>query len=216
MALPDLSLRRPVATAMLYVAVVLLGVVSFLRLPIDLLPDVAFPTLSVWTTYPDAGPEEIERFVTEPVEQALWRVPGVREVSSRSREGQSLVRLEFGWGTDMEFATLNARERLDNLRERLPRSAERPVILRSDPQSDPIMNIAVSGANLRELRQLAEAVFKRRLEQLDGVALSAVTGGPEREILVQVDPERLAVHDITLDEIAQALDVILLHHTSVT
>jgi HAE1 family hydrophobic/amphiphilic exporter-1 len=206
MALPDLSLRRPVATAMLYVAVVLLGVVSFLRLPIDLLPDVAFPTLSVWTTYPDAGPEEIERFVTEPVEQALWRVPGVREVSSRSREGQSLVRLEFGWGTDMEYATLNARERLDNLREQLPRSAERPVILRSDPQSDPIMNIAVSGANLRELRQLAEAVFKRRLEQLDGVALSAVTGGPEREILVQVDPERLAVHDITLDEIARALD----------
>jgi HAE1 family hydrophobic/amphiphilic exporter-1 len=206
MALPDLSLRRPVATSMLFVAVAVLGVVSFLRLPIDLLPDVSFPTLSVWTTYADAGPEEVERFVTEPIEAALWRVPGAREVTSRSREGQSLVRLEFGWGTDMEFATLNTRERLDNLREALPRSAERPVILRSDPQSDPIMNIAVSGADLRELRQLAEAVFKRRLEQLDGIALAAVTGGPEREILVQVDPERLAIHDVTLDEIAAALD----------
>ena len=191
---------------MLFVAVALLGAVSFLRLPIDLLPDVSFPTLSVWTTYADAGPEEIERFVTEPIEGALWRVPGAREVTSRSREGQSLVRIEFGWGTDMEFATLNTRERLDNLRETLPTTAERPVILRSDPQSDPIMNIAVSGADLRELRQLAEAVFKRRLEQMDGIALAAVTGGPEREILVQVDPERLAVHDITLDEIARALD----------
>jgi HAE1 family hydrophobic/amphiphilic exporter-1 len=206
MALPDLSLRRPVATSMLFVAVAVLGIVSFLRLPIDLLPDVSFPTLSVWTTYPDAGPEEIERFVTEPIEGALWRVPGVREVTSRSREGQSLVRLEFGWGTDMEFATLNTRERLDNLRETLPTTSERPVILRSDPQSDPIMNIAISGADLRELRQLAEAVFKRRLEQLDGIALAAVTGGPKREILVEVDPDRLAVHDVTLDEIAGALD----------
>jgi HAE1 family hydrophobic/amphiphilic exporter-1 len=206
MALPDLSLRRPVATWMLFVAVAVLGVVSFLRLPIDLLPDVSFPTLSVWTTYPDAGPEEIERFVTEPIEGALWRVPGVREVTSRSREGQSLVRLEFGWGTDMEFATLNTRERLDNLRETLPTTSERPVILRSDPQSDPVMNIAISGADLRELRQLAEAVFKRRLEQLDGIALAAVTGGPEREILVEVNPDRLAVHDVTLDEIAEALD----------
>jgi HAE1 family hydrophobic/amphiphilic exporter-1 len=92
MALSDLSIRRPVATAMLYLAVGVLGVVSFARLPIDLLPDVSFPTLSVWTTYPDAGPAEVERFVTEPVEAVVSRVPAVRGVDSRSREGQSLVR----------------------------------------------------------------------------------------------------------------------------
>jgi HAE1 family hydrophobic/amphiphilic exporter-1 len=206
MALPDLSLRRPVATWMLYVAVVVLGVVSFLRLPIDLLPDVAFPTLSVWTTYTDAAPEEVERFITEPIEEQLSRVPGARKVSSRSREGQSLVRLQFGWGTDMEYATLNTRERLDNLYEALPRSAERPVILRSDPTSDPILTIAVSGADLQALRALSEAVFKRRLEQLEGVALASVAGGPERELRVVVDPDRLAVHGVSMDQIATALD----------
>ncbi|MFQ5677876.1 MAG: efflux RND transporter permease subunit [Gemmatimonadota bacterium] len=206
MTLPDLSLRRPVAISMLFVAVGVLGVVSFTRLPIDLLPDVAFPTLSVWTTYSDAGPAEVERFVTEGVEGEMSQVPGVRKVTSRSREGQSLVQLRFDWGTDMEFATLHVRERLDNIRENLPEGADRPVILRSDPTSDPILTLAVSGADLRELRNLSEAVFKRRLEQLDGVALAAVTGGPERELQVLVDPGRLSVHGLTIERIAEALD----------
>ncbi len=191
---------------MLYVGIAVLGVVSFARLPIDLLPDVAFPTLSVWTTYTDAAPAEVERWVTEPVEAQLSTVPGVQGVTSRSREGQSLVQLRFDWGTDMEFATLHTREALDNLGETLPQGSERPVILRADPTSDPIMTLAVSGADLRSLRDLAEAVFKRRLEQLDGVALAAVTGGPERELRVVVDPDRLSVHDVSLDQITAALD----------
>ncbi|WP_419858993.1 efflux RND transporter permease subunit [Candidatus Palauibacter irciniicola] len=206
MALPDVSLRRPVATAMLYVGIAVLGVVSFLRLPIDLLPDVAFPTLSVWTTYSDAGPAEVERFITEPIEQQLYSIPGARRISSRSREGQSLVQLQFAWGTDMEFATLHTREKLDNLTERLPEGSERPTILRSDPTSDPIMTLAVSGADLRSLRDLSEVVFKRRLEQLDGVSLAGLTGGPERELRVIVDPEYLDVHEVSLSEISNALD----------
>lgn len=206
MALPDLSLRRPVATAMLYVGIAVVGVVSFLRLPIDLLPDVAFPTLSVWTTYSDAGPAEVERWVTEPIEQSLYSVPGARGISSRSREGQSLVQLEFAWGTDMEFATLHTRENLDNLSELLPDGADRPTILRSDPTSDPIMTLAVSGADLRNLRDLSEVVFKRRLEQLDGVSLAGLTGGPERELRVIVDPEFLDVHEVSLGQISAALD----------
>jgi len=206
MAIPDLSLRRPVATAMLYVGIAVLGVVSFIRLPIDLLPDVSFPTLSVWTTYTDAAPAEVERWVTEPIERQLYSIPGVRDVTSRSQEGQSLVQLQFGWGTDMEFATLHTRERLDNLVETLPQGSERPVILRSDPTSDPIMTLAVSGADLRNLRDLSEAVFKRRLEQLDGVSLAGIAGGPERELRVVVEPERLGVHDVSLDDVSNALD----------
>jgi HAE1 family hydrophobic/amphiphilic exporter-1 len=191
---------------MVYLAIGVLGAVSFARLPIDLLPDVAFPTLSVWTTYPDAGPAEVERFVTEPVEAVVSRVPGVKSVDSRSREGQSLVRLQFYWGTDMEFAMLHVRERLDNLVDQLPESAERPVILTSDPTNDPIISLAITGGNLAELRDLTDAVFKRRLEQLDGVALAAITGGPEREIQVVVDPVKLAVHDVAIAEVTQALD----------
>ena len=206
MALSDLSIRRPVATAMLYLAVGVLGAVSFSRLPIDLLPDVSFPTLSVWTTYPDAGPAEVERFVTEPVEAVVSRVPAVRSVDSRSREGQSLVRLQFHWGTDMEFAMLHVRERLDNLAGSLPESSERPVILTSDPTNDPIISLAITGANLAELRDLSDAVFKRRLEQLDGIAMAAITGGPVREIQVEVDADRLAVNGVSIARVTDALD----------
>jgi len=206
MSISDLSIKRPVATWMLYVAIAVVGVVSFLRLPIDLLPDVSFPTLSVWTSYPDAGPAEVERFVTEPVEAALSRVPGVRSVDSRSREGQSLVRLQFYWGTDMEFAMLHVRERLDNLVGVVPESAERPVILNSDPTNDPILSLAVTGADLAELRDLADAVFKRRLEQLDGVALAAITGGPVREIQVVVQPDLLQLNDVKVSDVTRALD----------
>ncbi len=206
MGLPDLSLRRPVATSMLYVGIAVVGIVSFLRLPVDLLPDVSFPTLSVWTTYADAAPAEVERWVTEPIERQLYSIPGVRDVTSRSQEGQSLVQLRFAWGTDMEFATLHTRERLDNLVETLPQGSERPVILRSDPTSDPIMTLAVGGADLRSLKDLSEAVFKRRLEQLDGVSLAGIAGGPERELRVVVNPELLGAHDVTLDAISEALD----------
>lgn len=206
MALSDLSIKRPVATAMLYLAVGVLGVVSFSRLPIDLLPDVSFPTLSVWTTYPDAGPAEVERFVTERIEAVVSRVPAVRSVDSRSREGQSLVRLQFHWGTDMEFAMLHVRERLDNLAGSLPESSERPVILTSDPTNDPIISLAITGADLAELRDLSDAVFKRRLEQLDGIAMAAITGGPVREIQVEVDVDRLAVNGVSIARVTEALD----------
>ena len=206
MSISDLSIRRPVATSMLYVAVAVVGIVSFLRLPIDLLPDVSFPTLSVWTGYADAGPAEVERFISEPVEAALSRVPGVRSVDSRSREGQSLVRLQFYWGTDMEFAMLHVRERLDNLVGVLPESSDRPVVLSSDPTNDPILALAVTGADLAELRDLADAVFKRRLEQLDGVALASITGGPVREIQVIVNPDLLQVHGVKVGDVTEALD----------
>ena len=206
MSLPGLSIRRPVGTAMLYLGIAVIGLISFTRLPIDLLPDVAFPTLSVWTTYRDAAPPEVERFVTEPIEQEVAQVPGVRTVTSRSREGQSLITLRFYWGTDMDFATLNVRERLDNLRELLPESVERPVILRSDPGSSPILTMAVTGASPAELLELGEDVFARRLEQLDGVALAALSGGREREIRVLLDPERLQAHGVSVPQVREALD----------
>lgn len=191
---------------MVYLGIAVLGVLSFARLPIDLLPDVAFPTLSVWTTYSDAAPPEVERFITEPVEQEVSQVPGVRRVTSRSREGGSLVTLQFYWGTDMEFAALNVRERLDDLRDLLPRSVDRPVILRSDPGSDPILTLAVSGASPAELLELSKDVFARRLEQQDGVALAAISGGREREIQVLLDPALLTLHRVTVVQVTEALD----------
>jgi len=116
-SLSRLAVGRPVAVAMLTLAGVFLGAISFVRLPIDLLPSIAYPRLVVHTRYPDVGPTEVERFITEPIEQAVGRVPGVEHVESVSREGMSLVTLRFSWGTDMDFAALNVREQLDNIRK---------------------------------------------------------------------------------------------------
>lgn len=207
MSLPRLSIARPVSVAMLFVAVVLLGAISFARLPIDLLPDVAYPRLVVHTTEQGAAPAEVERFLSEPIEQAVSTVAGVQEVESVSRDGISLVTVEFAWGTDMDFAALNVRERLDAIGDGLPEMATRPTVLRLDPRSEPIMAISVAGdASLPELKELAEQVFRRRLEQIDGVARAATTGGLEREIHVEVDPERLDALGISLDDVATALD----------
>ena len=145
MSLPRIAISRPVAVAMFFLGVVFLGVLSFARLPIDLLPDVAYPRLVVYTTDAGAAPAEVERFVTEPVEQAVSPVPGVQGVESVTREGASLVTARFAWGTDMEFAALNVREKLDNIRDQLPELAARPVVLRTDPRSEPVMALAVAG-----------------------------------------------------------------------
>ncbi|MEE8117378.1 MAG: efflux RND transporter permease subunit, partial [Gemmatimonadales bacterium] len=207
MSLSSRSTKRPVAVVMFFLAVVLLGLISFQRLPIDLLPDIAYPRLVVYTSYPDVAPREVERFITEMVEQNVSAVPNVERVESVSREGISLVTLRFSWGTDMDFAVLNVRERLDNIRDQLPELAERPVVLRTDPTSEPVMALSVSGReDLWALKELAQEVFKRRLEQIDGVAQAAVAGGLEREIHVEVDPRLLQAYGIEIDQIVTALD----------
>ncbi|HSG49631.1 MAG TPA: efflux RND transporter permease subunit, partial [Longimicrobiales bacterium] len=191
---------------MLFLAVILLGLISYERLPIDLLPDVSYPRLVVYTSYPDVAPAEVERLITERIEAEAAAVPGVERVTSVSREGVSLVTLRFAWGTDMDFAMLNVRERLDNVREALPESATRPTILRVDPESEPIMVLSVSGGeDLWQTKELAETVFRRRLEQLDGVAQAAVTGGLDREIQVEVNPRLLDSYGLTIEEISRAL-----------
>ena len=206
MSLSSRSTRRPVAVAMLFLAIALLGMLSFRRLPIDLLPDIAYPRLVVYTSYPDVAPREVERFVTERVEQSVSAVSGVEHVESVSREGISLVTLRFAWGTDMDFAVLNVRERLDNIRDAMPELSDRPVVLRTDPRSEPIMAISVSGRDdLWALKDLAQQVFKRRLEQIDGIAQAATAGGLEREIHVEVDPRALQSYDIDIAQVQSAI-----------
>ncbi|MEE8116820.1 MAG: efflux RND transporter permease subunit, partial [Gemmatimonadales bacterium] len=172
-----------------------------------LLPSVSYPQLVVYTRYPDVGPSEVERFVTERIERVVSRVAGVERVESVSREGISLVTLRFSWGTDMDFAALNVREQLDNIREELPELAARPTVLRTDPGSEPIIVLSVSGGtDLATLKELTESVFKRRLEQIDGIAEAALAGGLEREIHVEIDARLLESYGFTVDDIARTLD----------
>ncbi len=191
MKLIELSTRRPVTVFIFAVAAVVFGLVALGRLATDLLPDITYPSLTVRTGYDGAAPIEIESLVTRPIENAAGVVNGVVRVNSSSRADVSEVTLEFGWGTDMDLAGLDVRERLDQIE--LPDDADRPVLLRYDPSLDPIVRLGVSGEDdLIRLRLLAEEEIKRSLERIEGVAGVVVSGGLEEEIQVELDERRMA------------------------
>ncbi len=217
MKIIDVSTRRPVTIAMFTLAVVLFGVVSLLRLKINLLPDLSYPTLTVRTEYPGAAPAEVENLISKPIEETLGVVKNVGRVSSISRSGQSDVVLEFAWGTDMDYAGLDVREKLDALE--LPLDVRRPAVLRFDPSLDPIMRFglyrapgAVGGGDagfdeeaLKALRRLGEEEIKKELETAAGVAAVKVSGGLEEEIQVLIDQARMARLQLPIEEIARRL-----------
>jgi HAE1 family hydrophobic/amphiphilic exporter-1 len=206
MSLSTAALRRPVTTVAATLALVLLGAVSLGRLPVSLLPDITLPVLTIRTLYPGAAAREASRFVAEPVEEAIAATPGLVELRSVSRNGEVTTTARFAWGTDMAATVLTVRERLDNARARLPETAERPTLLTSDPGQRPIAVLGVSGpGDLRATARLAEQVLARRLEQLDGVASVAVTGAPEEEIRVELDPARLRGLGLTPTDVATAV-----------
>ena len=161
MSLPDFSVRRPVTVLMVTLAVTVFGAISWWNLPVELLPDLSYPTLTIQTEYEDAAPSSVEQFVTRPVEEAVGVTPGVRDLRSISRAGLSEVILEFDWDSEMDFKVMEVWEKV-GLAE-LPREAERPRVLRYDPSLDPIMRLSFSGdRRLDDLRQVAERWIKPR------------------------------------------------------
>jgi len=203
MKLARMAVDRPVTMYMFYIAVILLGVVSLRELSVDLLPDISYPRLSVITNYPGVAPEEVETLITAPLESAVSRIPGLRRVESVSKEGVSLLTLEFDWGTNMDFTMLHAREQLDNAKDRFPEDAESPTIVPLDPQSRPIMTLALTGdRSLLELKEFAEELVKPRLEQIEGIGSAETTGGVEREIQVEADPRKLALYGLKVEDVA--------------
>jgi HAE1 family hydrophobic/amphiphilic exporter-1 len=201
---------RPVTTAMITIACLLFGLVAGSRLPVDLLPDLAYPSITVQTTYPDAAPSEVEELVTRPVEELVGAVPGVVSVESVSREGTSEVVLDFAWGTRVDEAMADVREKLD--RVQLPLTAERPVVLRYDPAQEPIMRLALSApaksvgqTDLATLRLHADREIKRTLEKLPGVAAVKLHGGDEEEIRIALDPQKMAAWGISGQEVVAAI-----------
>ncbi|MCI0694426.1 efflux RND transporter permease subunit [candidate division KSB1 bacterium] len=204
MKLVKFSIARPVTITMIFLASVIFGWVAFDRLPINLLPDISYPTLTVRTGYPGTAPGEVENLVSKPIEESVGVVSGVVRTSSISRPGVSDVIIEFEWNTNMDFASLDIREKLDMLA--LPRDAEVPVVLRFDPSLDPIMRIALYGEeNLIALRLVAEERIKQELESLDGVAAVQVSGGLEEEIQVELDAAKLASLGIPITQVTTRL-----------
>ncbi len=204
MKLIQFSIRRPVSVFIFAVAAIVFGVVAFQRLATDLLPDITYPSLSVRTVFDGAAPVEVENLITRPVENAVGVVNNVERVQSSSRADVSEVTLDFSWGTNMDLAALDVRERLDVLQ--LPADAERPVLLRYDPALDPILRLGLSGhGDLIRLRLVAEEQVKRALERIEGVAAVLVSGGLEEEIQVELDERRLANLGLSAERVLDRL-----------
>ncbi|MEW6524761.1 MAG: efflux RND transporter permease subunit [Bacillota bacterium] len=200
-----IAVGRPVTTFMCVLMVLLLGVISVINVPADLLPEMTFPVIAVATRYSGAGPQEIETLVTRPIEEALGSVSNIQSISSESSEGASLVMLEFGWGTNMDQAALDVREAVDLVKRFLPADANAPLVFKADPSMLPIMRLSVSGDTDRvELTHAAEFI-KGRLERIDGVSSVSLSGAVREEVVVEVIPSRLVVHGVPLQSIVQAL-----------
>ncbi len=210
----EFSTRRRVTIAMMTLTLVLFGLISLSSLKVELLPDLSYPTLTVRTDYEGAAPAEVETLISQPAEEALGIVKGLRKLKSISRTGQSDVVLEFAWGTDMQQAGLDVRDKMETLQ--LPLEAKAPVLLRFNPSTQPIMRLALSSKQeagndadairrLMELRRYADEDLKRKLEPVAGVAAVKVGGGLEDEIQVDIDQRKLAQLGLSLDAVIQRL-----------
>jgi HAE1 family hydrophobic/amphiphilic exporter-1 len=218
MQIVEFATRRRVTILMVTVAVVLFGFVSLSRLKLNLLPDLSYPTLTVRTDLPGAAPLELETLIARPIEESVGIIRNVREVRSVSRAGQADVILEFAWGTDMDLAGIDVREKIDLLQ--LPIEASRPILLRFDPSTEPVMRLAFvdtdefaksnpgeagSVDRLKALRRFADDRLKPDLESVDGSAAVKVSGGYEDEIQVFVDQGRLAQLNLSIEHVARRL-----------
>ncbi|MBZ0086790.1 MAG: efflux RND transporter permease subunit [Thermomonas sp.] len=212
-SLVEFATRRRVTVAMMTITLVLFGLIALGALKVNLLPDLSYPTLTVRTEYPGAAPAEVETLISQPAEETLGVVKGLRRLKSISRTGQSDVVLEFAWGTDMEQASLDVRDKMESLQ--LPLDAKPPVLLRFNPSTQPIMRLALStkqaGNDAEELRRLvelrryADEDLKRRLEPVTGVAAVKVGGGLEDEVQVDIDQGKLAQLGLTIDSVISRL-----------
>lgn len=206
MALTNTSIKRPVATSMVFLIIIILGIAGFRYLPVDLLPPIEYPQLTVATDYPNVGPEEIEKIITEPVENAVAGVPGVERVRSRSEEGESRVTLEFAQGVNIDAASNDVRAALDRLRDDLPIESDPPRIWKFDPNNFPIVIVgANSDMPLDELTQTLEREVTKRFEQINGVGSIDIWGGVYREVHVELRRDKLAATGLSSQQVTQAI-----------
>ncbi len=206
MWLTRVAIDRPVTITMVILALIVLGLVSLTRMPLDLYPDIEFPFVTVVSVYPGAGPAEIETLVTKPIEDRVSTISGVKNVTSTSQEGVSWVGVEFYLGTDLDTAANDVREKVDAAGFELPSDMDPPVIEKFELSSLPVMQFALSSPRpAQELRQTADDVIKDRLGKLPGVGAVQVWGGDIREIQVAVDRNQLEAYGLGIDQIVQAL-----------
>jgi len=202
MKLADVSIRRPVFATMMIMALIVLGLFSYLKLNVDLYPNVDIPYVVITTILPGAGPEQIETDVTKIIEDAVNPVEGVDFIQSTSQENVSLVIIAFKLEIVGKDAAQDVREKIAAVRAQLPKEIEDPIIQRYDPSSFPIMNLTVSGnMSDKEITTFTKDVVKKRMENIPGVGAVELVGGAEREIQIEVDAAKLRAYNISIQDV---------------
>ncbi|HSL23308.1 MAG TPA: efflux RND transporter permease subunit [Vicinamibacterales bacterium] len=206
MSIPRLAIHRPITMFMISAVIILLGGISLLRLPVDLMPDVSFPSITVRVGYAGVGPLEIEELIVRPIEQAVSAVAGLERLESTASEGNGRVTLNFAWGTDLNEAADEVRSRIDRIRARLPEEADAPTIFKFDSTAMPIMGIGVEGDLDRvTLREVAQNDLSVRIERVPGVASVSVEGGLRRQIHVDLSKEKITALNLSVDRIVSII-----------
>jgi len=205
--IPELSVKKSVTMTMVILIIVVLGIISFIRLGLDLMPDITYPVISVSTNYPGVSSQDIENSVTKPIEEILGTIKNVKKLNSVSLEGLSVILIEFEWGTNLDNAAQDIRDRIDMYKDYiLPEDVKRPMIMKFDPSMMPIAMYGVTGErDLFSLRTIIKDTIKDRLEQIDGVASVMIFGGLEKEILVEIKKDKLELYHLNLDNIIMKL-----------
>lgn len=208
MNLAKFSVERPVTIAMIVTGIMIFGIISLELLPQELFPQIVYPQLTVVTPYGNAAPEEIETLITRPIEEAVGTVAGVRRINSISKEGLSLVIAEFGWSQNINFAALGMREKIDLIKDRLPREAEEPTVLPYNPFDRPILILSVTSNADRQplsLREITRKMVKDELEKVEGVASALISGGAEREIQININHDKLLASGVPILEVSKSI-----------
>jgi len=206
MRITDIAVKRPVTTTVVFLALIVVGVFSLGRLALDLIPDITFPVIGIYAPYAGAAPEEVEENLTKMLENQAASASNVEKLSSTSSEGSAFVMVEFQWGTDLDAAANDLRERLDVIRDVIPEGATQPMLFKFDPSMMPIMVLTVEGQRgLESLRYISENTIKTALEQVEGVASVYVEGGFEKQISVDINRGLLASYGLTIDQVVNVL-----------
>jgi HAE1 family hydrophobic/amphiphilic exporter-1 len=202
MKIYETSVKKPISTALIFVAVIVFGIFSLNRLAIDQLPEMDLPAISVITTYTGANAEDIENNITRRIEDGLNTVSNLKEITSKSSDGVSLVSLEFEWGTNLDEASNDIRDALGRLSDYLPEDAEDPILFRFNSSMMPIMGFAITAEeSYPALNKILEEQFSNRLSRIDGVGSVSVVGAPVREIQVNVDPVKMEAYGLSVEQI---------------
>lgn len=206
MTLSETAVKKPVTTILIFFILIVLGIYCTLQLPMDMFPNMDIPYMLVMTSYPNAGPEEVEQSLTRTLESSLSGISGLKKLQSQSSAGQSLIILEFNYGTNLDSAANEIRDKIDLVRGYLPGDSKSPVTIKADPSMMPMMTLALKGnRTAEELRDYAEDIVQPRLEQIDGVASAAVSGGREKSINVDLPRDRLEAYGLSISTVAQMI-----------